>query len=172
VIEQRVVTLWLGVIEPPVSHSAEAMLAEAQSIFGRYGVRIDVRGRRNVALPHLADLHVGDCGDRITEDQTELFADRGQALDSEIYLYFVRSTVDAFNGCAGHPDGRPGAVVISHATIWTLAHELGHVLSLEHNSDDRYLMTVNGTASIVGSEPLLSRSDLAAISRSPYASAV
>src|SRR2546422_11452898 len=30
------------------------------------------------------------------------------------------------NGCASHPAGKPGAVVVKTASPWTFAHEQGH----------------------------------------------
>ena len=68
-------------------------------------------------------------------------------------VYFVRSTVPPFNGCASHPAGRPGAVVARGATIWTLAHEVGHTLGLFHIDDNNRLMTGNGTSNITNPPP-------------------
>ena len=58
------------------------------------------------------------------------FANRDGAGGNDVVVYFVRSTVPPFNGCAAHPAGRPGAVVARGASQWTLAHEVGHVLGL------------------------------------------
>lgn len=68
-------------------------------------------------------------------------------------VYFVRSTVPPFNGCATHPAGRPGAVVASIASPWTLAHEVGHVLGLRHVNDNNRLMTGGGTSNITNLPP-------------------
>ena len=67
-------------------------------------------------------------------------------------VYFVLATNPPTNGCAAHPDGRPGAVVTRGATRWTLAHEVGHVLGLTHVEDNR-LMTGNGTSNITNPPP-------------------
>jgi len=68
-------------------------------------------------------------------------------------VYFVRSTVPPFNGCAAFPAGRPGAVVAQVATVWTLGHEVGHVLGLNHVNDNNRLMTGNGTSNITNLPP-------------------
>lgn len=63
-------------------------------------------------------------------------------------VYLVRSTVPPLNGCAAFPAGRPSAAVVSGASAWTLAHEVGHVLGLPHVNDNNRLMTGNGTDNI------------------------
>lgn len=82
--------------------------------------------------------------DNVTQEQIQLFANRNNAWGSDIVVYFVRSTVPAFNGCAAYPAGQPGAVVAQIASVWTLAHEVGHVLGLSHVDDNNRLMTKNG----------------------------
>jgi hypothetical protein len=47
----------------------------------------------------------------VTLEQTQLFANRNNVGPNQVVVYFVRSTVPPFNGCAAHPDGTPGAVV-------------------------------------------------------------
>ena len=39
------------------------------------------------------------------------------------------------------------------ATVWTLGHEVGHVLSLNHVSDNNRLMTGGGTSNITNPPP-------------------
>ena len=74
-------------------------------------------------------------------------------------MYFVRSTVPAYNGCAAFPAGRPGAVVASGASAWTVGHEVGHVLGLSHVSDNNRLMTGLGTDNITNAPPDLIASE-------------
>ena len=75
-------------------------------------------------------------------------------------VYFVRSTNPPLNGCAAHPNNRPGAVVAQGATRWTLGHEIGHVLGLNHVNDNDRLMTGNGTANITNPPPNLIASEI------------
>jgi len=88
-----------------------------------------------------------------TQEQNQLFANRANAWGTDVVVYFVRSTVPVNNGCAAHPAGRPGAVVAQIASIYTLGHEVGHVLGLRHVSDNNRLMTGNGTSNITNPPP-------------------
>jgi hypothetical protein len=110
-------------------------------------------------------IDVGDCVEgTVTAEQTLLYNNRDNVKDNEIVVYFVLATSPRLlNGCAAHPPGRPGVIVTSVASEWTLAHEVGHVLGLNHPDDfaprpklliDR-LMTSGGTASITGVPRLL-----------------
>ena len=89
----------------------------------------------------------------VTGEQTNLFNNRNNAGPTDVVVYFVRSTVPPFNGCAAYPATRPGAVVAQGATKWTLAHEVGHVLGLFHVNDNNRLMTGNGTSNITNPPP-------------------
>ncbi len=111
-------------------------------------------------LVGLNDLEVGQClMGQTTAEQNQLFQNRNNVVNNDIVVYFVRSTVPPFNGCAAHPNGRPGAVVAQGATQWTLAHEVGHVLGLNHVNDNDRLMTGNGTANITNPPPDLIASE-------------
>ena len=90
-----------------------------------------------------------------TAEQNQLFAHRNNAGANDVVVYFVRSTVPPFNGCAAHPAGRPSGSGgrAGNGTQWTLAHEVGHVLGLLHVDNNNRLMTGNGTANITNPPP-------------------
>jgi hypothetical protein len=68
-----------------------------------------------------------------TDDQIALFSFRDNAEPDDLVIYFVRTLVPSQAGCAVHPPEKPGAIVsASLGTEWALAHEIGHVLGLEH----------------------------------------
>ena len=116
-----------------------------------YGAPASTSARvdRESQPPALNDLDVGTCTlGNTTAEQNQLFGNRNSAGANDVVVYFVRSTVPPFNGCAAHPAGQPGAVVVQGATQWTLAHEVGHVLGLFHVNNNDRLMTGNGTANI------------------------
>ncbi len=105
-------------------------------------------------------MDVGQCSmGSTTAEQNDLFANREFVGLNEIVVYFVRSTVPAFNGCAAHPNNRPGAVVVRNGTRFTMAHEVGHVLGLSHVNDNTRLMTGNGTGNITVAVPVLTAAE-------------
>ena len=71
------------------------------------------------------------------------------------------------NGCASHPAGKPGAVVVKTASPWTFAHEQGHDLGLSHVNNNDRLMTGNGTFNITNPPPDLIASECATMQASP-----
>ncbi|MEP0873265.1 FG-GAP-like repeat-containing protein [Trichocoleus desertorum AS-A10] len=130
------------------------MVVAMQQVYEAVGIRVHWVSTETLNLPALNDVEVGACTmGSVTAEQTQLFANRNNAWGRDVVVYFLRSTVPVFNGCAAHPTGQPGAVVAQIATVWTLAHEVGHVLGLNHVSDNNRLMTGNGTSNITNPPP-------------------
>jgi len=130
------------------------MLASMQEVYATAGIRVDCVSTENLNLPALTDLDVGGCTmGSVTAEQTTLFGNRNFVGANEMVVYFVRSTIPGYNGCAAHPANRPGAVVASIASRWTFGHELGHVLGLAHVNNNDRLMTGNGTFNITNPPP-------------------
>jgi hypothetical protein len=130
------------------------------------GTTEDLSG--NAALAHLVNVDVGECVDQFgpffgtTDEQDELFQNRNQVGDGDLVIYFVQATNPPSGGCATHPSGRPGAIVAQPGTptapgasLWTLAHEVGHVLGLGH-VDDRNRLMFTSTGSITNLPPDIS----------------
>ena len=136
------------------------MVANMNQVYATVGLRVAVASTENLNLPLLNVLQVGTC--QVTPQVAQLFANRNGVEPGDVVVYFVQATINAFNGCAAFPLGRPGAVVAQIASPWTLAHEIGHVLGLSHVDDpgppavprnfDR-LMTGGGTALITNPPP-------------------
>lgn len=136
------------------SVSINEMLASMQEVYAVAGIRVDCLSTENLFLPALNDLDAGACvSGSTTAEQNDLFSYRNFVGANQVTVYFVRSTVPAYNGCAAHPAGRPGAVVASIATRWTVGHEVGHVLGLSHVTDPNRLMFGGGTANITNPPP-------------------
>jgi hypothetical protein len=153
IIGEECVRLHVKILTNP-NTSIDNMIVSMQRVYEAVGIRVHRASTENLNLPALNDLDVGSCTmASVTQEQTQLFANRNNAVPNDVVVYFIRSTVPPFNGCASHPAGRPGAVVAQGATTWTLAHEVGHVLDLFHVSDNNRLMTGNGTANITNPPP-------------------
>jgi hypothetical protein len=134
-------------------------------VYGSVGIAVQLASTENLNLPTLNDL---DVGGSTTAEQNQLFANRNNAGPNDVVVYFVRSTVPPFNGCASHPAGQPGAAVAQGATQWTMAHEVGHVLGLLHVNNNDRLMTGNGTANITNPPPDLIASEVSTMLASPF----
>ena len=77
-----------------------------------------------------------------TDEQPALFNFRGDAEPDNRVIYFVRTLVPAQAGCHAHPPDMAGAIVsASLANGWTLAHQIGHLLGLDHVDGVNRLMT-------------------------------
>ncbi len=140
-----------------------------REVYESVGLAVQLVSTENLNLPLLNDVDVGQCLlGQTTDEQDDLFENRNNAGDDDVVVYFVRSTVPPFNGCASHPDGSPGAVVAQGATQWTLAHEVGHVLGLRHVTDSDRLMTGGGTANITNPPPDLISSEVTTMRNSEF----
>ncbi|MEJ7806890.1 MAG: hypothetical protein WKG03_13340, partial [Telluria sp.] len=157
--------LHLKILSPPTI-PMEQMLERMRSVYEPAGFVVDVASIETLSDPELIDVDVGDCSMATTDEQTRLFNNRKHMADGDVVAYFVRSTLPPYNGCAAHPPNRPGAVIASYASEWTLGHEIGHVLGLFHVKDNRRLMTGQGTANIVDLPPDLVASEITTMAAS------
>ena len=143
-------------------------IARMREVYATCGIAVQLVTTESLNLPPLNDVDVGQCLlGQTTAEQDQLFANRNNVGANDVVVYFVRSTVPPFNGCASHPSGRPGAVVAQGATQWTVGHEVGHVLGLRHVNDNDRLMTGNGTANITNPPPDLIASECSTMHASP-----
>jgi hypothetical protein len=151
------------------TNDLETMLANLRQVYATANIAVDVRPRRVLDLPGFLDLPVGAClTDLPTPEQELLFGLREGVGPNEVVAYFVHATRPPLNGCATHPAGRPGAVIARDASVWSLAHEVGHVLGLDHVNDSHHLMTGNGTDNIVNPPPILDAREAITMRASPY----
>jgi len=126
------------------------------AVFANAGIQVNIISTENLVglPPQLNNIDVGNCKmGKATTDVRNLYTNRNNVQGNDITVYFVQSTIPPLNGCAAHPRGLPGAIVASGASPWTLAHEVGHVLNLNHVNDNDRLMTGNGTGNITNPPP-------------------
>jgi hypothetical protein len=162
------VRMHIKIIREPTNFTIDQMVAGMRQVFASVGIDVHVITTETLTLPAtFLDIDVGSCTmGNVTAEQTQLFNNRNSVGANDVVVYFVRSTVPPFNGCAAHPNGRPGAVVAAGASRWTLGHEIGHVLGLRHVNDNRRLMTGNGTGNIIDEPPDLIASEASTIQSS------
>jgi hypothetical protein len=161
------IRLHIKIITNTTTFTLDQMVDAFRQLYHSIGIGVIVRSVENLNLPaSFMDIDVGNCQmGQTTNEQNQLFNNRNNVVGNDIVVYFVRSTVPAFNGCAAFPANRPGAIVVRTASQWTLAHEVGHVLGLPHVDAspncllDR-LMTGCGTFNITNPPPDLIQSEV------------
>jgi hypothetical protein len=88
------------------------------------------------ALQPLGNLNVGQClRGAPTANQNALFANRNNVGNNELVVYIVSTLIGGtgnFLGCATFPTGQPGAAIVRSSARWLTAHEVAHVLGLNH----------------------------------------
>lgn len=173
----QTVNLHVKVLTNPTSFTVAQMVTTMRNIYLDAGVNVVLRSTENLnaaspALVALNDVDTGTCtGGNASAEQQALSNFRANAGATDVVAYMCRTvTYDkgTLNGCASFPAGRPMVVVASYASIYTLAHEVGHVLGLNHVNDSNRLMTGGGTANITNPPPDLIAAEIQAMKNSPF----
>jgi len=134
-------------------------MAAAWQIFagGSPSFWIEPASFNTLDVPTFHVVEIGACQGTPTDEQKKLAANyRFGANANEVIIYNVIGTNPTQNGCATFPTGSPAAVVTLLASPWTMAHELGHLLGLEHVADSTRVMfgtATDGTWNITDPPP-------------------
>ena len=133
--------------------NTEALVRTVQQVFTANGVDVRFAAGDASPLPNVAmdRVSVGSC--RIAAgDHLGLFEAVAAQLSSPPQLVvFIVGSIEAYaaaSGCAAHPEWCTGVVITETAASgatgtsgkWVLAHEVGHLLGLDHVRDASQLM--------------------------------
>lgn len=152
------------VVTPPTV-PLPTMFHRMREVYASCAVDVEWASEEILDLPELTVVEAGTCqATDITAEQVEAFGHRNFVDEGDVVVYFVQSTDPPYNGCAAHPEGRPGAIVTAIASEWTLGHEIGHLLGLRHVPNRRNrLMTTGGTHNVTDPPPDLDDSERATL---------
>lgn len=158
----------------------------AKLIYGNIGVAFNVMSELCpvVSGTSTIDLSVidGQCKwNQFNPEQSDLYS-RAKPGSGGITVFIVggirESPTKTLAGCAGHAPGKPTAVVsVEKGTIFTIAHEVGHVLltstySPVHSTDTKNIM-ISGTWQIpAGTIPYFTEGQRQQILKSPLLNAL
>jgi hypothetical protein len=103
-------------------------------VYGDVGVTFQLVADAALNDRAMKNLTIDECniGGTLNDDHARLFA-LGGSTDGIVTVFFVESM--NLDGCALHPPGMPGVVVIRDHADWVLAHEIGHVFGLPETFD-------------------------------------
>ena len=125
----------------PLSVNTNNIIAATNEIFAQAKVVVQFPPIEPLNLPEdelefFEPMDVGACRSDPAQDQIDISAFRNNAGAKDVVAYVCRTIVgDAVDGCSSHPRGVPMVVIESQAPNSVLAHELGHLLMLDHCGD-------------------------------------
>mgnify|MGYP000871073458 CR=1 FL=1 len=153
----KAVSIHIRTLAAPMFEYSRA-IAMAKMIYGNIGVAFNIASEMCPSLDTTSNVDLsevnGMCAwNQFNPEQSDLYsrAHPGSGGVTVFIVGAIRETPgNTLAGCAGHAPGKPTAVVSAAAgTIYTIAHEVGHVLlgsaySPVHATDIRNIM-IGGT---------------------------
>jgi len=170
----EIVRLHFKILTNPTRASVDEMLAGMQQVYATRSLQVQEISREHLNLPLLNDLPVGPglvptpAGFRefLSAEQKQLFANRNNVGNNDVVIYFVRTTTPPLFGQASLDHA--SAVVTAGASVWTLGHEVGHILGLVGHVDDTDRLMYITTARITNPPPDLTSSERETMCKSDY----
>ena len=113
----------------PPTPTIDEMVFLMRKAYGNHGFGVVIQSIERLDLPgNFDDIDVdSDEGDDLFENN------RNSVKEDDVVVFFVASLTPSYNGI--HPGGVDGAIVSLIASPWTLGHEVGHALGLDHVDD-------------------------------------
>ena len=158
-----------------------ALRDSVQTVFSANGVDVQITVDDTAALDleGMTSLAVGSCVNVLGKHRSlfdavaPVIAPRGEAV---VFVVGRITDGESASGCAAHPASCPGVVITETAAAaaagtnaaagrWVLAHEIGHLLDLDHTEGTRSLMCDPPT-SITSDPPELSESERTTVAAS------
>ena len=132
--------------------------------FGQGTLPIRVEWEQKLAsLP--STVNVASCDWQIGEELRDFYENNYPDVNQRVIVVFVLNSIigtRTFFGCSRHPTGMPGTVLAQRALAddlqYTLAHEIGHLLSLGHAGNTSQLM-FEDTSALTADPPLLTEDE-------------
>jgi hypothetical protein len=161
--------VWPSIISHQQQFTALDSCYRSIGVQVRLGSLEPLNARQPVNLSQFYDIDAGQCdlNGSVAPQLAALHAYRAGIPPAEPIAYFVRS-VGRYDACASHFPMVPAFVIGSNASLYTMAHELGHVLGLSHENDSDNLMYEYGTGNITNLPPDLTDAQRITISQSPF----
>lgn len=172
-------TIHVKILTQPDDPTLLQRFAAISKVFDTGG--IDVLQGTLETLHHVAalnDLDIGGhgigepaCQGEITFEQERLAEHRDNVPDGDIVVYICRSLTNANVGCANHPKGKPMAAISAAAPLYTMAHEVAHVLGIighpKKLDKTRLMNSVATDFTENDPPPILTKSEIKKIRSSP-----
>ena len=172
-------TIHVKILTQPDDPTLLQRFAAISKVFDTGG--IDVLQGTLETLHHVAalnDLDIGGhgigepaCQGEITFEQERLAEHRDNVPDGDIVVYICRSLTNANVGCANHPKGKPMAAISATAPLYTMAHEVAHVLGIighpKKLDKTRLMNSVAADFTENDPPPILTKSEIKKIRSSP-----
>ncbi len=119
-------------------------------------------------LEFLEPMDVGACRRKPSEDQIQISTNRNNAGVKDVVVYICETVMGnvSLGGCATHPRGVPMVVMASQTVNSVLAHELAHLLKLDHCGHDLFNRLMNSSVDDVPPPLVLTESEIRDMRRS------